>query len=269
MLDTINARTMKSRHVIARFTVAITMTIGAAFSASPLGAQTPEPIKFARLAGIANDGRVAFTYQDDIWTVDPDGTNPRRITAHIARDFSPRFSPDGKWLAFTSNRNGNNDVYIVPSVGGEPKQLTWFAGNDEALYWTPDGKNIVMSTARGAGAWGSPLYLQPIDGAIATPLGMGIARAGMISQDGSQIAFNRNLPSAWRKEYRGNAAANIAIMNVKNGDINEITNLDLKQFKSMANNVFPMWGADGMIYFATEKDGPYNLWRMSPKGGAM
>ncbi|MEP6766435.1 MAG: hypothetical protein ABJB66_19130, partial [Gemmatimonadaceae bacterium] len=269
MLERINARIRKSRHVIARSTAALTMTIGAALSASQLSAQTPEAIKFARLAGIANDGRVAFTYQDDIWTVDPDGTNPRRITAHIARDFSPRFSPDGKWLAFTSNRNGNNDVYIVPSVGGEPKQLTWFAGNDEALYWTPDGKNIVMSSARGAGAWGSPLYVQPIDGSIATPLGMGIARAGMISQDGSQIAFNRNLPSAWRKEYRGNAAANIAIMNVKNGDINEITNLDLKQFKSMANNVFPMWGADGMVYFATEKDGPYNLWRMSPKGGAM
>ena len=236
--------------------------------AASLHAQSPEPIKFARLAGIANDGRVAFTYQDDIWVVDADGANPRRITAHVARDFSPRFSPDGKWLAFTSNRNGNNDVFIVPSGGGEPRQLTWYSGNDEALYWTPDGKGVVMSSQRGANAWGSPLYVQPIDGTIATPLGMGIARAGMYSQDGSMIAFNRNLPSAWRKEYRGNAAANIAVMNVKNGEINELTNQDLKQFKTMANNVFPMWGADGMIYFATEHDGPYNLWRMSPKGGA-
>ena len=231
-------------------------------------AQSAEPIKFGRLAGIANDGRVAFTYQDDIWMVDVDGSNPRRITTNVARDFSPRFSPDGKWLAFTSNRNGNNDVYIVPSAGGEPKQLTWFAGNDEALYWTPDGKGIVMSTQRGANAWGSPLYVQPIDGGIATPLGMGIARAGMVSQDGAQIVFNRNLPSAWRKEYRGNAAATIAVMNVRSGDIYEITNTDLKAFKTMANNVFPMWGADGMIYFATERDGPYNIWRMSPKGGA-
>lgn len=235
---------------------------------APVAAQNPEPVRFARLAGVANDGRVAFTYQDDIWVVDADGSNPRRITSHMARDFSPRFSPDGKWIAFTSNRNGNNDVYIVPSGGGEPKQLTWYAGNDEALYWTPDGKAIVMSSQRGANAWGSPLYVQPIDGSVATPLGMGIARAGMISQDGGMIAFNRNLPSAWRKEYRGNAAANIAVMNVKNGEINEITNTDLKQFKTMANNVFPMWGADGMIYFATEHDGPYNLWRMSPRGGA-
>ena len=229
----------------------------------------PEPIKFARLAGVANDGRVAFTYQDDIWVVDAEGQNPRRITAHVARDFSPRFSPDGKWLAFTSARNGNNDVYVVPASGGEPKQLTWFVGNDEALYWTPDGRNIVMSSLRGAGAWGSPLYLQPIDGSIATPMGMGIARSGMVSQDGAMIAFNRNLPSAWRKEYRGNAAATIAVMNSKSGDIAEVTNTDIKQFKTMANNVFPMWGADGMIYFATERDGPYNLFRMSAQGGAV
>lgn len=235
--------------------------------ASALGAQTAEPIRFARYAGVANDGRVAFTYQDDIWIVDGDGSNPHRLTNNIARDFSPRFSPDGKWIAFTSARTGNNDVFIVSAAGGEPKQLTWFSGDDQALYWTPDGKGVVMSSARGAQAWGSPLYVQPIDGSVAKPLGMGIARAGMISQDGQMIAFNRNLPSTWRKEYRGNAAANIAIMNVSNGSINEITNTDLQQFKTFANNVFPMWGADGMVYFASERDGTFNLWRMPPRGG--
>ena len=185
---------------------------------------------------------------------------------NVARDFSPRFSPDGKWIAFTSNRTGNNDVFIVPSTGGEPKQLTWYSGDDQALYWTPDGKGVVISTQRGANAWGSPLYVQPIDGSIAKPLGMGIARSGMISQDGSMIAFNRNLPSTWRKEYRGNAAATIAVMNTNNGEIDEVTNADLKQYKTFSNNVFPMWGADGMIYFASERDGTFNLWKMTSKG---
>jgi tricorn protease len=246
---------------------ALTLALLAVAQPTVLSAQNAEPIRFARNAGVANDGRVAFTYQDDIWVVDGDGSNPHRLTVNVARDFSPRFSPDGKWIAFTSARTGNNDVFIVPSIGGQPKQLTWFSGNDEALYWTPDGQGVVMSSARGSYAWGSPLYVQPIDGSIAHPLGMGIARAGMISQDGSMIAFNRNLPSTWRKEYRGNAAANIVVMNVSNGSINELTNTDLSKFKTFANNVFPMWGADGMVYYASETDGTFNLWRMTPKGG--
>lgn len=255
---------MRPRSVALPFTRALL----AGVIAIPVSAQVPEPIKFARNAGIANDGRVAFTYQDDIWIVDADGSTPRRLTTHVARDFSPRFSADGKWIAFTSNRTGNNDVFIMPAAGGEPRQITWYSGADEALYWSPDGKSVIISTQRGANAWGSPLYEQPIDGHVATPLGMGISRAGMMSQDGATIAFNRNLPSAWRKEYRGNAAATISVMNVKSGDITEITNTDMKQFRTMANTVFPMWGADGMIYFATERDGPYNIWRISPTGGA-
>ena len=72
---------------------------------APLGAQRPDPIKFARFPHVANDGTIAFTYQDDIWLAGPDGSNPRRLTAHVARDVSPRFSPDGRWIAFTSNRD--------------------------------------------------------------------------------------------------------------------------------------------------------------------
>ena len=227
-----------------------------------------EPIKFAHLAHIANDGRIAFTYHDDVWIADADGSNGHRLTAHVANDFSPRFSPDGKWVAFTSNRSGNNDVYLVPSAGGEPRQLTYYSGDDQALYWTPDGKSIIISSNRGPNAYGSPLYQLPIDGSVPVPLGMGTARLGMMKQDGTQIAYNRALPSTgiWRKSFRGNSAPGITVMDIKTGEIADITNTDMRNYRTHVNDVYPMWAADGMIYFASERDGTYNIWKITPKG---
>lgn len=239
--------------------------------AIPLSSQAqapPEPVRFARYAHVANDGTLAFTWQDDIWVADQNGGNPRRLTAHVARDFMPRFSPDGQWIAFTSNRLGNNDIYVVPVSGGEPKQLTWFTGDDQALNWTPDGKAIVMSSARGAQAWGSPLYLLPLDGSQPRPMGMDIGRSGMIKQDATLVAFNRSLPSYWRKGYRGNSNADIAVQDLKTGQITELTDTNLQAFKTFTHDVHPMWGADGMIYFASERDGIFNLWKIAPTGGA-
>src|SRR3990172_8339349 len=103
-----------------RFTFLV--ALACACLSSVASAQAPEPIRFARNAGIANDGRVAFTYQDDIWLVEADGSNPRRLTNNIARDFSPRFSPDGRWIAFTSARTGNDDVFLVSTTGGRSER---------------------------------------------------------------------------------------------------------------------------------------------------
>ena len=245
----------------------------AALSIAPLaGAQGQQQggtaIKFARYAHIANDGTIAFTYQDDIWITNSDGGDARRLTTHGARDFMPCFSPDGKWIAFTSNRMGNNDVFVMPSTGGEPRQLTWFSGDDQALYWTPDGKQIVMTSNRGAHPFGSPLYLLPTDGGMPVAMPMDFARAGMMKQDATMVAFNRNLPSYWRKGYRGNNNADIAVEDLRTGEIREITDTDLKGYKGYTHDVHPMWGADGMIYFASERDGIFNIWRVPPAGGA-
>ena len=249
----------------ALIAVGLLTSVGAARLAV---AQQPEPIRFARYPHVANDGTIAFGYQDDIWVAAPDGSNPRRLTVNAARDFSPRFSPDAKWIAFTSNRAGNNDVFVIPATGGEPRQLTYYSGDDQALYWAPDGKSLIISSNRGPHAFGAPLYLLPLDGSPPAPMPMGFARAGMIKQDATMVAFNRNLPSTWRKEYRGNASANIAVEDLRTGEIAEITDTNLQEFRSHVNEVFPMWGADGMIYFSSERDGTFNLWRVAPKGGA-
>jgi len=230
--------------------------------------QAPAPIKFARYAHVANDGRIAFTYHDDIWVADSTGANARRLTANVGQDFGPRFSPDGKWIAFTSDRLGNDDVFVIPATGGEPRQLTWFSGNDQVQYWSPDGKGIVIASNRGPDPWGSPLYVVPLDGGPPTPLGMATALVGMERQDGQMVAFNRVLPPTWRKEYRGPRSGDISVLNVKTGVATEITDTNMQAYKTAVNDLYPMWGADGMIYYSSERDGTFNLWRIAPTGGA-
>jgi tricorn protease len=224
------------------------------------------PIKFARYPNVAN-GKIAFSYHNDIWVANADGSSPVRLTAHVARDTFPRFSPDGKWIAFSSNRMGNEDVFVVPVTGGEPRQLTFNTTNDTVLYWTPDGKRIIFTTSLGARPFGSPLYSVSLDGGIPEPLDMDVATNGMIRQDGSAIAFTRISPSYWRKGYKGDAASSIYVQDLKTKQIMRLTNNDPKTFRERRHDVSPMWGADGMIYFVSERDGIFNIWKMSPKGG--
>ena len=225
------------------------------------------PIKFARYPHI-NRAKIAFSYHGDIWVANDDGSNPRRLTAHVAADVYPRFSPDGKWIAFTSDRMGNNDVWVVPVEGGEPQQLTFMTVDDSVQYWTPDGKKIIFASNRSDRAWGSPLYTVSLQGGLPTPLPMDQAAYGMMSQDGRMIAFNRIAPRYWRKGYKGNASAEICIQDLSSREIKQLTNTDLAQFRNFRQDVMPMWGADGMIYFLSERDGYFNIWKISPKGGS-
>jgi tricorn protease len=226
-----------------------------------------EPIRFARYPAVSNDGTIAFSYHGDIWLANSDGSNPRRLTAHIARDINPRFSPDGKWVAFSSNRMGNNDVFVVAVTGGEPRQLTWHSGDDNVVYWTPDGKGIVIATNRGANPWGAPLYVVPLDGSLPMPLAMDVARTGMIKQDNTLVAFNRTNFTYWRKGYRGNNSTDIDVLDLKSGDIKQITDTNLNDFRKFTQDANPMWGADGNIYFQSERDGTFNIWKVAPTGG--
>jgi len=62
-------------------------------------------------------GKIAFSYLGDIWTANEDGTAPQRLTDNRGHEVDPRFSPDGRWIAFSSNRYGNNDVFVVAATG--------------------------------------------------------------------------------------------------------------------------------------------------------
>src|SRR5205814_7474646 len=84
--------------------------------------QAQEPIRFARSPDISPDGKtVAFSYLGDIWTVDINGGEATHLTMHEKHDFNPVFSPDGQWIAFSSNRHGQYDVFVVDVKGGRPQ----------------------------------------------------------------------------------------------------------------------------------------------------
>ncbi len=91
---------------------------------------------------------VIFSYQSDLWKVSSDGGEAVRITAMDGTETDPAVSPDGKWLAFTSNQYGNNDLYIMPIDGGAMKQLTFHQSNDQVSSWNWDSKTINFTSNR-------------------------------------------------------------------------------------------------------------------------
>jgi tricorn protease len=247
------------------------MTIGGLLLAATIttaaARRFADPVRLVRNPAVANNGTLAFTFQDDIWIASPDGSSPRRLTNHIGRDENPTFSPDGQWVAFTSNRSGNNDVWLVRVTGGEAKQLTYFTGNDEAVSWTPDGQAVVIASGRGTHPFGNPLYRAPLDGTIPTPFPIDFGSTGMIKQDGSLLAFNRgaSVPTT-RRGYKGNNNADVYVVNLQSKAIRQLTDTNPKEFRNHVHDGHPMWGSDGLIYYVSERDGHFNLWRMDAAG---
>jgi tricorn protease len=160
-----------------------------------------------------NHGRVVFTYLADIWTADEDGKNIKRITANKARDVYPRFSPDGKWIAFSSDRNGNFDVFIVSSEGGAVKQLTFHSSDDTVLGWTPDSRQVLFASNRGDDFMGK-LYTISIDGGMERNAGSDMGVNACYSPDGKKLAINRKGQVYWRKYYRGAMNTDVTVMDI-------------------------------------------------------
>src|SRR3989440_11441797 len=99
------------------------------------GNQLPDgPTKLLRFADISKD-KVVFAYAGDLWIASRDGGAARRLTSHVGDELYPKFSPDGKWIAFTGEYDGNPDGYVISTDGSEPKRLTFHPSNDIVLGW--------------------------------------------------------------------------------------------------------------------------------------
>jgi tricorn protease len=209
-----------------------------------------------------NHGRIAFTYLADIWTADEDGKDIKRITANKARDVYPRFSPDGKWIAFSSDRNGNFDVFIVPSEGGNSRQLTFHSADDTVLGWTPDSRAVLFASSRGDDFMGK-LYTVSTDGGIERNAGADMGVNACYSPDGKKLAINRKGQVYWRKYYRGAMNTDVTVMDIAAKKFTDLT-ADFDGIDS-----WPMWSTDGFIYFVSDREGNglTNIWRVPEAGG--
>jgi tricorn protease len=225
-------------------------------------------------------GKVAFSYLGDLWIANEDGSGVRRLTDNMARDVFPRFSPDGQWIAFSSNREGNDDVYVISAAGGKPKQLTFHTANDTVIGWTPDGKQVLFSSARGKGAFPTvaTLFEVPLEGGVEQPLPVDWGSWGSFSPDGKKLAFTRHPSVWWRKHYRGAYAADLWLMDVATKTYAKLSGQDEYQ----GNWLWPMYGNKGEIYFVSDRvpneknlrfggsevmRSVNNIWKISDKGG--
>ena len=224
-------------------------------------------------------GRVAFSYLGDIWTASDTGAGPQRLTDNKARDIYPRFSPDGNWIAFSSNRDGNYDVFVIPATGGKPKQLTFHTADDNVVGWSADGKRVVFASTRGKGAFPTvaTLFEVSVDGGIEQAIDTDWGASASYSPDGKKLAFMRH-PAVWsRKHYRGSYAADLWVM-----DTTAKTYAKLGDSEFKGNYLWPMYGAGNDIYFVSDRTpneknivygGPdvmksvNNIWKISDKGG--
>src|SRR2546423_6757068 len=216
--------------------------------------------KLVRYPSYSN-GRIAFTYLGDIWTADENGQNIQRLTVNKARDAYPRFSPDGKWIAFSSDRNGNLDVFIIPSSGGSAKQLTFHSADDTVLGWTQDGRGVLFSSNRGEDFMGM-LYVVSIEGGMPAKAGTDMGLAASFSPDGKRIAYNPKGQVYWRKYYRGAYQTDVWIEDISAKKFTQLTDFD-------GLDSWPMWSHDGDVYFVSDRDGGglTNIWRISENGG--
>ncbi len=198
---------------------------------------------------------IAFIYAEDLWVANLDGSQPRRLTVDRGVESNPYFSPDGKWIAFSAEYDGNVDVFIIPVEGGVPKRLTWHPSADIVRGFTSDGKSVLFISQRAAftGRY-FQLFTVPVTGGIATELEIPNAFWATYSPDGKQMVYTpiRDAFRQW-KHYRGGSISTLWIF-----DFNDHSTIKVPQPTGGCNDVNPMW-AGNTIYFLSDRNGEFNL----------
>ncbi len=204
-------------------------------------------------------GAIVFAAEGDLWKVPVGGGVALRLTAYEGEEAFPKLSPDGKLIAFTAQYEGNNDVYVMTATGGEPKRLTYHPAPDEALGWTPDGK-ILFRSRRDTPHSDFRIYQISPEGGLPELIPLEPAAWISLEPNGKRMALQKiGLEFHNWKRYKGGEAEKIYVGTLTPLEFTEVSHYDGK-------SAFPMWAADGRIYFVTDRWGRPNLASMKPDG---
>ena len=244
-----------------------------ATGAGAIFAQTvsPEGTKLLRFPDLHGD-EVVFTYAGDLWLapaspLDPPGTTgtARRLTSHPGLELFAKFSPDGRWIAFTGQYDGDEQVYVVAAEGGVPRQLTFYPAtgplparwgyDNQVLGWSPDGARVLFRSLRDS--WGfsdSRLYTVGLDGRL--PVVLPVPQSGGAAfADNDHIVYTPQTRDfrSW-KRYEGGWAQDLYLF-----DLTRRTSVRLTDHARADRD--PMW-IDGRLYFASDREGTVNLYSL-------
>jgi tricorn protease len=203
---------------------------------------------------------IAFVHANDIWVVGRDGGAARRLTTNEGAETEPAFSPDGQWLAFTGQYDGNQDVYLVPATGGQPQRLTWHPSADAVQGWTSDGDILFRSGREAVPTRLWKFFSVSRQGGYPEALPVHQAYQGEMSEDGSMLAYQeiQLWDPGWRN-YRGGQAQPVRVVSLPSLD------LQTPSWEG-ERHLDPSW-MDGSVYYMSERDYASNVWMYDPATG--
>jgi tricorn protease len=202
-----------------------------------------------------SETHITFVYAGDIWIAPLSGGLASKLSSPKGDETFPRFSPDGKSIAFSGNYDGNTDIYVIPSMGGLPKRITHHGMGDRILDWYPDGKNLLYASSMYSGRQRfNQFYKVPVEGGLAEKLPVVYGEFASTDKDGEWLAYTKRTRThrTW-KRYRGGTASDIWLFNLKTLESKNITNSD-------ANDELPMWRGSRVYYLSDDnKEQRFNI----------